>query len=128
MAKIGLLAKVEERNKPVGYRVQAGIIEWRVGEAEHRAPDPVRSNTAEGRANPYFRRFYSETASGLAGLEAREHTAQVRPDVRQDRERRFSDAELPVLYCSPTVFCSNRRVNSATCALSASTIARSSAF
>ncbi|TCC29718.1 DEAD/DEAH box helicase [Kribbella speibonae] len=103
MAKVGLLAKVEERHKPVGYRVQAGIIEWRPGKGEHRAPDPVRSNTAEGRVNPYFRRFYSETASGLAGLEAREHTAQVRPDDRQDRERRFSDADLPVLYCSPTM-------------------------
>ena len=103
MAKVGLLAKVEERNRRVGYRVQAGIIEWRVGDGEHRAPDPVRSNAAVGRVNPYFRRFYSETASGLAGLEAREHTAQVRPEDRQERERRFSDAELPVLYCSPTM-------------------------
>ena len=103
MAKVGLLAKVEERNKRVGYRVQAGIIEWRVGDGEHRAPDPVRSNTAEGRVNPYFRHFYSETAAGLAGLEAREHTAQVRPEDRLERERRFGDAELPVLYCSPTM-------------------------
>ena len=103
MAKVGLLAKVEERNKRVGYRVQAGIIEWRVGDGEHRAPDPVRSNTAEGRVNPYFRHFYSETATGLAGLEAREHTAQVRPEDRLERERRFGDAELPVLYCSPTM-------------------------
>jgi len=53
--------------------------------------------------NPYFRRFYAETASGLGGLEAREHTAQVRPEDRQERERRFSDAALPVLYCSPTM-------------------------
>ena len=103
MAKVGLLAKIEERNKRVGYRVQAGIIEWRVGDGEHRAPDPVRSNTAEGRVNPYFRHFYSETATGLAGLEAREHTAQVRPEDRLERERRFGDAELPVLYCSPTM-------------------------
>ena len=103
MAKVGLLAKVEERNRRAGYRVQAGIIEWRAGDGEHRAPDPVRSNAAVGRVNPYFRRFYSETASGLAGLEAREHTAQVRPEDRQERERRFSDAELPVLYCSPTM-------------------------
>jgi ADP-ribose pyrophosphatase YjhB (NUDIX family) len=103
MAKVGLLAKIEERNKRAGYRVQAGIIEWRVGDGERRAPDPVRSNTAEGRVNPYFRHFYSETAAGLAGLEAREHTAQVRPEVRLEREIRFGDAELPVLYCSPTM-------------------------
>jgi hypothetical protein len=103
LAKVGVLAEIKERNRRVGYRVQAGIIEWRPGAGEHRAPDPVRSNTAEGRVNPYFRRFYAETAVGLAGLEAREHTAQVRPEDRQERERRFGDAELPVLYCSPTM-------------------------
>ncbi|WP_445186992.1 DEAD/DEAH box helicase [Pseudonocardia sp. Cha107L01] len=103
MAKVGLLAKVEERNRRTGFRVQAGIIEWRAGDGSHRAQDPVRTNTAEGRVNPYFRRFYAETAAGLAGLEAREHTAQVTPELRQEREKRFSDAQLPVLYCSPTM-------------------------
>jgi len=46
MAKVGLLARIEERRRPVGYRVQAGIIEWLPGEGQHRAPDPIRSNTA----------------------------------------------------------------------------------
>ncbi len=54
-------------------------------------------------STPFFRRFYAETASGLVGLEAREHTAQVTAELRQDREDRFSDAALPVLYCSPTM-------------------------
>ena len=103
MAKVGLLTKIEERNHRVGYRVQAGIIQWHPGDGQRRAPDPVRTNTAAGRVNPYFRRFYAETAASLTGLEAREHTAQVRPEVRQEREQRFSDAALPVLYCSPTM-------------------------
>jgi len=103
MATVGLLATVEERHRGIGYRIQAGMIEWRVGDGERRAPDPLRSNTAQGRVNPYFRRFYAETATGLAGLEAREHTAQVSPENRHDREQRFSNAELPVLYCSPTM-------------------------
>lgn len=103
MAEVGLLTKIDERHRRTGYRIQAGMIEWRASDGEHRAPDPLRSNTAQGRVNPYFRRFYAETATGLAGLEAREHTAQVSPDNRQDRERRFSDAELSVLYCSPTM-------------------------
>ena len=38
-----------------------------------------------------------------SGLEAREHTAQVEPAKRQEREERFSHAKLPVLYCSPTM-------------------------
>lgn len=36
-------------------------------------------------------------------MEAREHTAQVTPEKRQEREARFSTAALPVLYCSPTM-------------------------
>ncbi|WP_273938651.1 DEAD/DEAH box helicase [Kutzneria chonburiensis] len=103
MANVGLLARIEERNRRVGYRIQAGMIEWHAGDGRRRATDPIRTNAADGRVNPYFRRFYAETATGLAGLEAREHTAQVRQEDRQERERRFSEAELPVLYCSPTM-------------------------
>ncbi|XGU18570.1 hypothetical protein ACETU7_23165 [Rhodococcus sp. 3Y1] len=103
MARVGILAKIVEKNRPVGYRVHAGIIEWHAGDGEYRAPDPIRGNQTQGRVNPFFRRFYAETASGLVGLEAREHTAQVTAELRQDREDRFSDAALPVLYCSPTM-------------------------
>lgn len=102
MATVGLLVKIEERHRPVGYRIHAGIIEWRLGSGEMGVVDPVRRNKP-GRVNPYFRRFYAETAAGLADLEAREHTAQVPMEKRQERERRFSDADLPVLYCSPTM-------------------------
>jgi hypothetical protein len=42
-------------------------------------------------------------AAGLQGIEAHEHTAQVPNDVRQEREDRFREADLPVLYCSPTM-------------------------
>ena len=42
-------------------------------------------------------------AASLRGYEAREHTAQVPNRERQDREERFRSADLPVLYCSPTM-------------------------
>ncbi|MGD9525257.1 MAG: DEAD/DEAH box helicase [Dehalococcoidia bacterium] len=103
MARVGILDRIEERRRPVGYRIKAGMIEWRVGDGEHRAPDLMRGNTVEGRVNPYFQAFYAATAGSLAGLEAREHTAQVAPEKRQERERLFADAALPVLYCSPTM-------------------------
>jgi ATP-dependent helicase YprA (DUF1998 family) len=47
--------------------------------------------------------FYRSLASELAGFEAREHTAQVPYEDRLVREDRFRKAELPVLYCSPTM-------------------------
>ncbi|MBN9794432.1 DEAD/DEAH box helicase [Pseudonocardia sp. TMWB2A] len=103
MSKVGILERVEERRRPVGYRIKAGMIEWRPGSGEHRAADPLRTNVTEGRVNPYFTNFYAEGARSLRGLEAREHTAQVNPELRQQREQQFSEARLPILYCSPTM-------------------------
>ena len=34
---------------------------------------------------------------------AGEHTGQVTPETRQEREERFKDGELPALFCSPTM-------------------------
>ena len=39
----------------------------------------------------------------LAGLHAREHTAQVPPAEREAREEAFREGRLPLLYCSPTM-------------------------
>jgi very-short-patch-repair endonuclease len=103
MAKVGILDRIVERRRPVGYRIKAAMIEWKAGDGKHRAADPMRGNSTEGRINPYFQNFYAATAGSLAGLEAREHTAQVTPEKRQEREDLFSNAKLPVLYCSPTM-------------------------
>lgn len=103
MASAGILVKITAPNRRTGYRIQASLIEWRAGDGEYRAPDPIRGNQKKGRVNPFFRRLYAETAQSLVGLEAREHTAQVEPAKRQEREQLFSRAKLPVLYCSPTM-------------------------
>ena len=103
LAQAGILFKVEDKNRPTGYRIQASMLQWTRGEGLKRAADPLRGNSAVGRVNAYFADFYLDAARGLAGLEAREHTAQVRPDDRRDREAAFGDAKLPVLYCSPTM-------------------------
>ena len=55
------------------------------------------------RVNPYFVGLYRNVAGELAGLVAREHTAQVDPRVREEREEEFRRAELKLLYCSPTM-------------------------
>ena len=36
-------------------------------------------------------------------LEAREHTAQVLSEDREEREERFRSGDLPLLFCSPTM-------------------------
>jgi ATP-dependent helicase YprA (DUF1998 family)/very-short-patch-repair endonuclease len=103
MATAGILLRVKVPKRLTGYRVRADLIEWHPGAGQFRAPDPIRGNKLEGRVNPYFRDLYTEIAQGLVGLEAREHTAQVEPSKRQQREDDFSEARLPVLYCSPTM-------------------------
>jgi len=95
-----------EGDDVTGYRLRAAVIHWLPGTGLSGAEDRVRRTleNAEGpRVNPFFRELYQGMAETLAGLRAKEHTAQVPPADRQDREREFSDAELPVLFCSPTM-------------------------
>jgi len=88
-----------------GYQVVADVLQWEVAQTEDSVP------TGGNRfANRYFRNLYSNIAAyldqgerTLFRLEAREHTAQVDPEDRKEREERFRKAELPVLFCSPTM-------------------------
>jgi tRNA A-37 threonylcarbamoyl transferase component Bud32/very-short-patch-repair endonuclease len=104
----GLLTRTEHpRRKGVcGYRVRATAMVWRPGDGTHGADDPV-SRTFSGadrpRVNQYFVRLYRDVAAALSGLVAREHTAQVAPEVREEREEDFRKGELKLLYCSPTM-------------------------
>ena len=89
-----------------GYRLRAAVIHWQAGSGLSGAEDRVRrtlDNEEGPRVNPFFRELYRAVAATLAGLRAKEHTAQVPPAERQEREREFSEAALPVLYCSPTM-------------------------
>lgn len=89
-----------------GYRLKVHHLRLRAGSGESGAPDPVRRTLSAERAPrvvPYFRDLYRDAGQELAGLVAREHTAQVRADDREDRERRFRSGELKLLYCSPTM-------------------------
>ena len=89
-----------------GYRLRAAVIHWQAGNGLSGAEDRVRrtlDNEEGPRVNPFFRELYRGVAATLAGLRAKEHTAQVPPAERQEREDEFSEAALPVLYCSPTM-------------------------
>ena len=115
---------VSEENTPFsqpGWRLNDACVLFREGHPAHGAV-----------SNPFFRDLYASLADllrapthPLFGFEAREHTAQVDPDNRQVREKRFRFGErerdelsqdeqrlrefgeanrfLPVLFCSPTM-------------------------
>lgn len=89
-----------------GFRLKASRIVWTPGDGTQGADDPLRRSTdreATARVNPFFRTLYAEVATSLAGMHAKEHTAQVNAGEREVREQEFRDGSLPLLYCSPTM-------------------------
>ncbi len=101
----GLVTEIKETNVQ-GYRLKTAAMSLHAGDGQHGAPDPVRRRyTAEKRPRviPFFRDLYLEMETNLAGLRAAEHTAQVPAVIREDREKEFRLAKLPMLFCSPTM-------------------------
>ncbi len=89
-----------------GYQVPASALVWRAGDGSCVPHDPIRvPNLPDEGAHPnsFFVDFYRQVAQTLVGLEAREHTAQVTSGDRQEREDRFREGRLPILFCSPTM-------------------------
>jgi superfamily II DNA/RNA helicase len=108
LSETGLLIEVvpADGDDAAGYRLRAAVIHWHKGSGLSGAEDRVRrtlDNEEGPRVNPFFRDLYKDVATTLAGLRAKEHTAQVPPADRQEREHDFAEAQLPVLYCSPTM-------------------------
>ena len=102
---------VEEVRDPIkgsqvnGYQIPSSTFIWRTG--DETAPiDELRvtqQSEQQNSGNEYFIELYKNFAANGGGLEAREHTAQVLADVREEREKRFREADLPLMFCSPTM-------------------------
>src|SRR5262249_38593058 len=89
-----------------GYQIPASAMRWVAGDGTRPFHDPIRvprGSETGGRTNPFFISYYGTIAADGKGLEAREHTAQVPYEARLDREQRFREGRLPILYCSPTM-------------------------
>ncbi len=89
-----------------GYQVNVDALRWFPGAGEVRPVDRTRL-LEEGEilpeVNHYFVECYRSFVDLKGLLEAREHTAQVTSEERQEREKRFREGELPLLFCSPTM-------------------------
>lgn len=103
---------VEEASSPPrgseipGYRLPASVMVWKPGDGTSPMVDPLRithESERQAEGNQYFVEFYKSFADIGAGLEGREHTAQVQADIRLEREENFRKADLPILFCSPTM-------------------------
>lgn len=89
-----------------GYQLNADALRWLPGDGDVRPLDRTRLLEA-GEEPPEANRYFIECYKGFVDLkcvlEAREHTAAVPSEDRQEREDRFRTGALPLLFCSPTM-------------------------
>ena len=108
LKRYGIVEQVNSGNKAddPGYQLNADALRWLPGNGEDRPLDRTRL-LDEGALTPEVNRYFVECYRNFVELkcvlEAREHTAQVATQDRQEREDRFRDGELPLLFCSPTM-------------------------
>ncbi|MBX5458136.1 MAG: DEAD/DEAH box helicase [Thermogemmatispora sp.] len=112
LRKAGLVEVVtqDEHGKEPGYQLSAAAMIWCLGDGTTAYRDPLRivelPKDQVRSANRFFVDFYRRSADDIQALQqiqAQEHTAQVPAARRQEREEAFRRAELPILYCSPTM-------------------------
>ena len=110
LKEAGFLVRVvfagNDKKEDFGYRIKSSAMTWIVGDGKIGYHDNIRVPNAPGegiRANPFFVNFYSNVAGNIKSLHSREHTAQVRSQDRESREKDFRSGKLPVLFCSPTM-------------------------
>ncbi|MFB9452337.1 DEAD/DEAH box helicase [Streptomyces antimycoticus] len=108
LAAGGVLTEVSQgRNEEPGYQINHTVIRWHARDDEHGAVDRLRRTYRDERGprvNGFFKGLYQNIAATFAGLHAAEHTAQVHPELREEREDLFGKGtRLPLLYCSPTM-------------------------
>lgn len=87
-----------------GYRIAVEKLIWKPGDGTAGAVDVLRTPTLKvGRTNPFFVNYYREKGTLGVGMRAKEHTAQVPPLEREEREKEFRSGVLPLMFCSPTM-------------------------
>lgn len=105
LKRYGIVEQVRSGDVP-GYQVNHGALRWIAGTGEVRPLDRTRlleAGEIPPEVNAYFVECYRKFIDLNCVLEAREHTAQVAADDRQKREEQFRKADLPLLFCSPTM-------------------------
>jgi hypothetical protein len=101
----GLVERIMDGERPT-YQLQASCMHWLAGDGTLPVHDPIRVPRAPkigSRTNPFFVDYYQDAGLKNRDLEAREHTAAVTNEEREQREEDFRTAKLPLLFCSPTM-------------------------
>jgi len=99
LVEAGLIEQTAGGERP-GYQLQASSMRWVAGDGTRPFHDPIRVPrlSQEGdQTNQFFVGYYKKMGLDNSDLCAREHTAAVRHEDREEREADFRDAKLPLL-------------------------------
>lgn len=106
LEKYGLIIQEEVDKDLEGYQLIGEALIWKRGSGQPEK-DPLAPAASQ---NPYFTELYQAMAKSLTQQHqdwfqfmAHEHTAQVDPEDREERERDFRSGDLRVMFCSPTM-------------------------
>ena len=105
LKRYGIVEQVRGGDIP-GYQINADAVRWLPGAGDVRPVDRTRlldAGEIPPEVNQYFVHCYRSFVDLKCVLEAREHTAQVQSEDREEREERFRSGDLPLLFCSPTM-------------------------
>jgi len=105
LKRYGIVEQVRSGDVP-GYQINADALRWLPGSGDVRPVDRTRlleAGEIPPEVNRYFLECYRRFVDLKCVLEAREHTAQVASEDREEREDRFRTGDLPLLFCSPTM-------------------------
>lgn len=105
LKRYGIIEQVRSGDVP-GYQINPDALLWSPGDGCVRPIDRTRlleAGETPPEVNRYFVECYQRFVDLKCVLEAREHTAQVQAEDREDREKRFRTGNLPLLFCSPTM-------------------------
>ncbi len=107
LRRAGIVEKLPQIRKNLsGFRLNSASLIWKAGNGESPAPDPIRvvkESESRRKINAYFKDFYERVGNRIPEIKAAEHTAQVKSYIREEREKAFRKANLPILFCSPTM-------------------------
>ncbi|AIZ45146.1 RNA helicase [Deinococcus radiopugnans] len=89
------------------FQLKGTAFTWNAGPGTQAYLDSLRivrpADSPPPRVNSFFLNLYRQPAAHFHHLHGEEHTAQIRADERERRERAFRAGELPALFCSPTM-------------------------
>jgi len=105
LKRYGIVEQVRSGEIP-GYQINADALRWLRADGVVRPVDRTRlleAGEVPPEVNRYFVECYRRFVNLKCVLEAREHTAQVTSEDREEREDRFRTGDLPLLFCSPTM-------------------------